>query len=231
MFAIIVIVLVTLIIYQSPQWYATLFPGIRRVHIEGNFIHIDRLRIEKVIDQATGGGFFEIDPAAIEQQLKRINWVKDAWVYRIWPRTLSIVLEERDPVAYWGESALLDTQAKVFYPEQIDMRQLPMIQGVPGREKFLLDTYKRMNKRLAALDLSIQFLKESDRRSLHLILSNGWALQLGRQQWDERLTRFITVYPVALSDTSDVRLHNIQCMDFRYVGSFAVSKQRQECYQ
>lgn len=231
MFTVITAGLVGLIVYQSPQWYATLFPGIQRVHIEGDFIHIDRLHIEKAIDQAVSGGFFEIDPVVIGKSMEHINWVKDVWIYRVWPRTLSIVVEERKPLAQWGESALLDEEAEIFSPEQVSVHQLPIILGAPERAKILLNTLQLMNQRLADLDLAIRLVQESDRQSLRLVLNNGWALQLGRQHWNERLGRFAAVYQIVLDNASSVGLHSIQCLDFRYPGSFAISQNKQECYQ
>ena len=228
-FTVVLIALVSVVVVQSPQWYATLLPGIQKVEVDGNFIHIDRLSIEKAINEAVTGDFFDTDLALLEEQLERRQWIKQVWIKRVWPHTLSIQIEEHQALVRWGDQALIDEEGEFFVVEDDSKPALPIIHGERGRSQFLLNQYGQMNQSLQAINLSIHLLEESVRGTLHLILSNGWHLQFGKKKWEQRLERFIRVYQSVLSQ-ADQKLMQIHCLDFRYARGFASKQNSVECF-
>jgi cell division protein FtsQ len=59
----------------------------------------------------------------------------------------------------------------------------------------VVDAYRRHQAALAPLGMSISELRLTPRRSWRMRLDNGMQLALGRLQPDERLARFVALYP------------------------------------
>lgn len=229
LFTIALLAVLSMIVMQAPQWYTTLLPGIQKVEVAGNFIHIDRLKIEKAIHDAVTGDFFDVDMDALTAQLQRMQWIKHVWIERVWPHTLLIRIEERRALAQWKDQALVDEEGRLFTVEDASKPALPIIHGEPERSQFLLRMYRRMNQSLQTVGLSIHLLEESARGTLHLVLSNGWHLQLGKKQWERRLERFIQVHQ-RVSLQTDAAFAAARCFDFRYTHGFTVSQNDVECF-
>ncbi len=229
LFYTLLVALLAVLATQAPQWYTTLLPGIQQVKVTGNFIHIDRVKIEKAINDAVAGDFFDANIELLEQQLERAKWIKSVWIERIWPHTLSIKIEEREAIARWGEDTLIDSEGQLFKTEDGYTPSLPFVYGAVGREKFLLNEYYQMSQRLQTVNLSLYLLEESPRGFLYLVLNNGWHLHLGEKLWQERLQKFIVVYRTTLSQDSDA-LAKIKCLDFRYAYGFTTSTNSAECF-
>lgn len=222
--------LVTIILVQMPRWYVLLVPGVERIRLEGSFVHVDRLEVERMIDAAVEDGFFSVDLPRLESSLRGIAWVKQVWVRRVWPRTLRIELTEYEAAVRWGSDALLDVDGRVFRGSRLrDGASLPVLYGPRGKESELLDWYRRITASLSKIGFSVKVLREDYQGSLSIMLDNGWLLRLGAERWEERLQRFRVAYMAALSKSE--RHDRIACLDFRYVSGFTVGWERSECYR
>ncbi len=73
-------------------------PGQGGVFVEG-IRHVPRAAVMRVFDADRGRGINEIDLEKRRGELRRIDWVRDAAVRRIWPATIFVRITEREPVA------------------------------------------------------------------------------------------------------------------------------------
>jgi cell division protein FtsQ len=161
-----------------------------------------------------------VSVAEIQAHAEAMPWVNQASVRRIWPARLQIHIVEQQPFAYWGDQSLLNSQGDVFTPVvQTPGLQLPLFSGPEGHANLVLVNYKRMGDMVKGLGLVIVELHQDTRRAWHLKLSNGMAVELGRNDPVMRLARFISVYPTILvARTAAV----IEQVDLRYSNGFAI---------
>ncbi|MCX7603588.1 MAG: FtsQ-type POTRA domain-containing protein [Bryobacteraceae bacterium] len=72
--------------------------GTGGVFVEG-VRHVPRAAVLRVFEADRGRGIHEIDLEKRREELRRIDWVRDAAVRRVWPCTLFVRITEREPVA------------------------------------------------------------------------------------------------------------------------------------
>jgi len=86
---------------------------IKSVVVGGYYQHTDHDQLrDRVMGQAQLG-FFNLDIAEIQQEVEELPWVEKAYVRRIWPESISVHIEEHQPVARWGEDGLLSDNFKL----------------------------------------------------------------------------------------------------------------------
>ena len=101
-----------------------------------------------------------------------------------------------------------------------DELALPKLFGPGGSEKTALEGYNAMKSLLATSSMAIAELSLSERFAWQMQLTNGIELNLGRQEFIDRLQRFIDVFPLLTKEEKPVRY-----VDLRYDTGFAVGWQ------
>ena len=194
---------------------------LRDVQVAGDFRHLDRAVLQARLTPFLDAGFFGIDVAAVQRSVQDMPWVDRVSVRRVWPDRLVVQVQEQRAVARWGESAYLNPRGEVFEPARpIAESGLPRLDGPAGRGRQVLAAYRRMSDILAGLRLGIDELRQDPRRAWHLRLSNGVAVELGRARPQQRLARFVAVYPALLVSGQA----GITAVDLRYSNGFAVRR-------
>jgi cell division protein FtsQ len=188
---------------------------IRQVRIVGDLDQVDRDLLTKRA-LALHGNFFTLDLGTANAELRAVPWVRAVAVRRVWPDALEVAVEEHHPLARWGESELLNTRGERFIADYVGV--LPYFQGPKGSETLMLETYQALRVRLASLPLAITDLELSERGAWRLTADNGLELELGREQIQARLARFITVYPQLLRVATPAGA----VADLRYAHGFAL---------
>ena len=79
--------------------------------------------------------------------------------------------------------------------------------------------YKIFGDQLAPLNQKVVQISLSPRRAWQLRLNNGMVLELGREQAQERLARFVAIYPTSLASLG----RTINYVDLRYKNGFAAN--------
>ena len=119
----------------------------------------------------------------------------------------------------WGDHEMLDVNGIRFRPEVVhDTGRWPQLMGPDGHEKTLISAYLDSNALLAGVGLKIERLLLDERRAWSMWLSNGIELKLGREQFSQRLQRFVDIYPGTLAS----RIEQVAVVDLRYINGFAV---------
>jgi cell division protein FtsQ len=142
--------------------------------------------------------------------------VRHAAVRRHWPGRLEVALEEHVPLARWGERALVNTHGEVFAGAYDGA--LPSFSGPAGTAKEIAIQYEYFRRALAEIGLAPDGLHVSPRRAWQVKLENGPTLELGREQIEARLARFVNAYGRSVAKLG----RRIEYVDLRYSNGFAV---------
>jgi len=201
--------------YQNPDSLP-----IRQVKVEGEIRHLKNAEIEQAIAPLVTTGFFTLRVNRIRQTLLAMPWVKEVTVRRIWPDTLVLKVEEQKPVARWGKDALVNEESKLFFPNSGSIpTNLPLLFGPEEQVDVVLNQFESMNEALKPLQVQLTRLTLSERRAWDGELDNEIVLRFGRDAVDERLQRFLVLYPQIVGHQA---LQNISYMDLRYTNGIAV---------
>jgi cell division protein FtsQ len=201
----------------------TLLP-VRVVRIDGRVIHMERGRLEQSLGGLIQGNYFTLDVEALQRAAKRLPWVEQVTVRRVWPDTLRMWVREKDPLARWGKSRLISTRGVAFEPRPEEMPTgLPRLFGPDGTERKVAAGYRRMQRQLAALGLGIERLHLDARQAWWVKLDNGLELHLGNQDTENRLRRFIRAYPRLIQDQAGT----LTAIDLRYTNGLAARRKKE----
>lgn len=194
--------------------------AVRTVVVEGQLRHLNRARLIETVSPHVRGGFFSLELGAADQALKSLPWVYQVSLRRRWPDTLVVRVYEQEPIAQWGESALLNRHGERFTPPKDELPQgLAQLSGPDGDEHEVIERFLSYSSRLSAVGLELRALEKDKRMAWHLRLSNGVTLDLGRGEHGDRLGRFLAAYPGALAPLFE----RVRGIDLRYTNGFAVA--------
>lgn len=191
------------------------FP-LREVRVSGTAGHVTRDQIEAAVRRELRGNFFTIDLAVARRSFERLPWVRQAEVRRHWPDRLDIAIEEHVALARWGDTALVNTHGEVFRAAS-DV-SLPVFSGPEGSAKEIAIQYAYFHRSLAAIGQVPRQVIVTPRRAWRIRLENGLTLEVGRDQVEERLARFVGAYDQTIGRLA----RRIDHVDLRYPNGFAV---------
>lgn len=171
--------------------------------------------IERVVREQIKGNFFTVDLNRTRSAFEHLPWVRKVSVRRKFPWSLEVQLEEHKALARWNGNSLVNTFGEVFTEKTEQM--LPAFFGQPNTSAQMTSMYDEFSKELLPLKQEVTQISLSPRFAWQLRLSNGMVLELGREQMQQRLERFVGVYPYSLSTQSNTVTH----VDLRYRNGFA----------
>ena len=176
---------------------------------------VDAAQIEEIVRNELHGNFFTVDLEGARKAFENLPWVRKVSVRRHFPWRLDVELEEHVALASWNGSELVNTQGEVFAGEA--EQSLPKFIGQPDTAAEVTRMYKVFGDQLAPLKQEVVQISLSPRRAWQLRLNNGMVLELGREQVQERLARFVAVYPYSLA----IMPRTVNYVDLRYGNGFA----------
>ncbi len=182
-----------------------------------------------VVRKEVHGNFFTVDIEQIRKELERLPWVRKVSVRREFPDSLAVEYEEHQPLARWNGTKLVNQQGEIFVAETD--QDLPGFSGGESDSVEMTEEYGKFSQQLAVLDLRIKQLALSPRHAWKMYLSNDMVVELGGEAMQERLSRFIAVYPYSLglmlqqekteASSADTDA-TVKFVDMRYRNGFAV---------
>ncbi len=183
---------------------------------------VDAEAVLKVVRQEVQGNFFTVDIERLRVSLEKISWVRKVSIRREFPDQLAVQFEEHQPLARWNEAALVNQQGEVFVAET--ELALPVFTGYEGSSTEMSQQYRQFGRQLAALNLQLKQLVLSPRHAWQLHLSNDMVVELGRDAMQQRLDRFVAVYPYSLGVVPEEggEAERVKWVDMRYRNGFAV---------
>lgn len=189
------------------------------VRIDGRLQYLDRADIERAVGAVVRGNFFTLDVTAVRAAARKLPWVDQVSVRRLWPDTLRMQVLEQVIFARWGERQLVNPRGDVFEPAPQQIPEgLPTLHGPEGSGSRVVQRFRDMRTRLAPLGLEIEQLTQDARGAWRLVFRQGLELALGNADTERRLQRFVQIYP-RLRDQQGRQLKRI---DLRYTNGFAV---------
>ncbi|TXT22534.1 MAG: cell division protein FtsQ [Gallionellaceae bacterium] len=203
-------------------------------------LRADPAQIEAAAREALRGNFFTVNLDRARQSFEKLHWVRKVSVRRQFPWRLEVSLEEHDALAQWNGSGLVNTHGEVFAAALPEANPaLPKFSGPDDAAGEMAQMYRAFGEQLAPLGREIVQLNLSPRHSWQLRLDNGTVLELGNEQPQQRLERFVAVYPYSLAtllkaggDTAagaekeaqaTAQKQAVKYVDLRYRNGFAVS--------
>lgn len=190
----------------SMQWNPLPIREVRFAAAEGGMKRVDAAELKRIAGgiQALGGSMLRTDLAQVKTVMKQVEWVRDVDVRRRFPGTLEIRVEEHQPFARWqmagaepdgGQSLLVNSFGEVFEADAEAEEKLPLLVGPPGSSRDVMTQFALLGKPLVALGHGLAELRLSPRRAWQAKLDNGSTIELGRNDAELRLARFIDAYP------------------------------------
>jgi cell division protein FtsQ len=151
-------------------------------------------------------------------------WVYSASIRKQWPDTIKIHIVEQSIIAIWNNNALLNQTGDIIRtsPEGISNKYI-RLNGEDEFVKQVLQTYLEVEQLLKVNKFKIKLLSSDKRNSSKIILDNGIALRLGKEQKLDRIQRFLSVFPL-IKNKYDV--DTIDYLDLRYDTGIAIGWQK-----
>lgn len=178
---------------------------------------IDAAAVLQVVRSEVRGNLLTADIESLRQSLEKLPWVRSVTIRREFPGRLAVQLEEHQVLARWNAQALVNQQGEVFDAETAQF--LPGFIGPEGESAEVARQYLQFRQQLAELNLKVVQLVLSPRHAWQLRLSNGVVLELGREEMQQRVARFVTGYPYS---QSVLQGEQVRYVDLRYRNGFAV---------
>ena len=204
--------------------YAVHLPGLFPLHnvrLSDTPQRVDTTGVLQVVRSEVQGNFFTVDIERLRQALEKLPWVRSVSIRREFPYRLVVQLEEHQALARWNNHSLVNQQGEVFVAksESGSEQALPNFIGPDDTAADITGHYTQFTQQLATLNLQAVQITLSPRRAWQLRLSNGMVLELGREDMQQRLARFVEAYPYSLAAISS----QVKVVDLRYRNGFAVS--------
>lgn len=190
--------------------------AMQELHVGVGAKHITIDQVEAIARRDMHGTFFTLDLPAIRASFEKLPWVRTVTLRRQWPDRLEVAVEEHTPFARWGSFALVNDHGEVF--EAAYDGDLPMFEGPKGSAKEIKAHYGLFRQGLSAIGRTPVRVQLSDRRAWRLQLDSGTTLELGRDQADARLQRYISNHDRTVGGLA----RRIEYIDLRYPNGFAV---------
>lgn len=195
-----------------------LFP-LREVKVNGELQHVTREQVQFIVTRALKGNFFTLDLNKTRRTFEKLPWVRNVNVRRRWPDKLEVTLEEHQALARWNNSALVNTRGELF--QAASDQQLPVFSGPADAVQEVASQYQFFRQQLAAAGRQPVQVSLSPRRAWQIRLDDGLVVELGREQVEQRLEKFVKVYDRSLGRLGQMN-KAVDYVDLRYPNGFAV---------
>ena len=192
---------------------------IKTIEIQSSLEKVNKAEIKTIAQNYMHSGFFTVDLTSFENQLNDIPWVYRASIKRQWPNKVVIDIVEQEPYFRWGKQHLINKYAQIFYVDNLnDYLHLPLLEGVLGREKAIIDLYYRYQEGFEQVGTRIVSLKEDARYDKEILLADGILINVGREQTEQQIRRCL--HSLAMFTKSEREA--IASIDLRHSNGFAV---------
>jgi len=200
-------------------WFGTERFPLRQLELEGRFERVSEEQVQDAVKPEAGAGFFAVRLDRIRGTLERLPVVARVDVRKRWPDVISVRIEERTAVATYGADRLVDADGVVFGPLRPELDGgLPQLAGPETAAAAMLEELALGRTALESVGLAPVGLEMSARGGVRLALSSGASVELGREEHEQRLQRFITAWPRVPQPTG----MELGRADLRYANGFAI---------
>ncbi|MDO8893282.1 MAG: cell division protein FtsQ/DivIB [Sulfurimicrobium sp.] len=194
------------------------FP-LREVKVNSELKHVTQEQVQFIVTRALKGNFFTLDLNKTRRTFEKLPWVRNVNVRRRWPDILEVTLEEHQALARWNNMALVNTHGELF--QAASDQQLPLFIGPADSVQEVASQYQFFKQHLATTNRQPVQVSLSQRRAWQIKLDDGLVVELGREQVEQRLDKFVKVYDRSLGRLGQMK-RAVDYVDLRYPNGFAV---------
>ncbi|MBL0143403.1 MAG: cell division protein FtsQ/DivIB [Betaproteobacteria bacterium] len=188
---------------------------ISAVHFSGDTARVPPADLDRLASGLRGREAGEVALPAVRDAVKRLPWVRDGVVRRVFPGTIEVAIEAHAPLARWDETRLVSVRGEVFAAPYAG--DLPRFSGPEGAAPEMADAWRRFEAAAAPLGSRVAEIRLSERRAWQARLDSGFTFELGRGDIAARLARFAAVWPRVVAG-AQWATH----ADLRYPNGFAL---------
>lgn len=197
--------------------------------VRGDVTHTNAVTLRANVAARFAGTFFTIDLARARRAFEAVPWVRRAVVQREFPNRIKVILQEHQPVGYWGsegEPRLINSYGEVFEANvgELEQETLPRLNGPEGQAAQVLQMFQTLEPLFEPMELAIEQLELSGRGGWRARLDSDAVLELGRGSVDEvvaRTQRFLTTL-TQVSAKYGRTPNALETADLRYAEGYAV---------
>lgn len=192
---------------------------LQRVRVEGELRQVKSADVLAAMNVRAGMTLAELDLRNLHGQVAALPWVKSVSLRRVYPAELQVTVTERTPWLRLNSKELIDVDGNPYAPDNVAaFAHLPRLHSSHPQLELAVSRYVSGNQQLKPLGLMIAELELNGRGALEVTLNNGTRLLFGRDDWDGRLARFLSLYPSLVTDAAVPTY-----VDLRYDTGFAVA--------
>ena len=214
----------------AARWVARLpVFDIKGIVVSGDVSHNNALTLRANVAPRLAGTFFTLDLARVRAAFEAVPWVRHAVVRREFPNRLQVVLQEHQPVAYWGgdgELRLINNFGEVFEANvgEVEQDTLPRLNGPDDHGPEVLAMYRLLAPLLEELELPLDLLELSGGGSWRARLDTGATIELGRGRASDVMARVQRFRKTLSQVTSryERRPSSVESVDLRHENGYAI---------
>lgn len=192
-------------------WFA-----VRHIDVSGSSAHVTREQIDAIVASEMQGTFFTLNLPQARRAFEKLPWVREVKLRRHWPDRLEVSVVEHVALARWGNDALVNTHGEIFHAAYDGT--LPTFIGPAGTSKEVAIQYDFFRRKLAPLGMTPVLVQLTPRRAWQVRLEGGPTIELGRDEIETRLARYVDAHERTLGTLK----RRIEYVDLRYANGFAV---------
>ncbi len=202
---------------------------IRRVAFAGDTGKIAPADLEAFARGVAGAGAAGAGSlAAVREAARRIPWVREATVRRVFPDAVEVAFETHQALARRDDGSLVSVRGDVFNAEYAG--DLPRFSGPEGSAAAMTREYPAIRAAVGPLDATVKELRLTPRGAWQAVLAmsppspkrdGDLVLELGRGDILPRLARFAAAWTQLAPDARATR-H----ADLRYANGFALEREK-----
>lgn len=200
-------------------WFASDRWPVTKLSVRAEFDHVSSEQIRAAAEPLLGQGFFAINLDRVRDAVARLPWVERAEARKRWPDTIDLVVYEQQPYARWGTDRLINRHGQIFTIAGMqNVGGLPRLAGPDDRLADVLRFYADCVREFSGSGLVIDAVTLSLRGGWRLDLASGAVIEVGRENSEQHLQRFLDVWPRLASAHPGPPAY----IDLRYENGFAL---------
>lgn len=191
---------------------------LRTLKVKAEFEHVNSEQIRTAVATQSQRGFFALDLEQVRSAVAALPWVSRVEASKRWPDTLELTVYEQLPFARWGDTRLVSQDGEIFtIPGIAAVQGLPQLSGPDDRLAEVLEFYSRCQRNFSGTGLVVNEVRLSGRGGWQLVLASGVLIDIGSENVDARLRRFLGIWPRLAAGRAPPA-----AVDLRYENGFSV---------
>jgi cell division protein FtsQ len=183
---------------------------------KGSLVYQDQKQVDELLQSYIGQSLLFMDLARMKAQIEALPWVSQASLLKRWPGVLVVGLTEHEPVAFWNNETVLNSEG-IPLAKPFAKMELAQLSGPDGHAGDVMEHYLQFARIFSEQGMVLDQVRKQPRGSWTLYLRNGVVVELGEESVLERSRRVVTVL------ASDLVLDvSINYIDARYPNGVAI---------